>query len=70
MSAYIHPAMTNHHQRRLAHPVAAFSELFQLWRKRYVARRELAQLTDADFRDVGASWSDFADEANKPFWRR
>ena len=40
-----------------------------LWQQRYKRRVELAQLTEADFHDVGASWSDFADEANKPFWR-
>lgn len=33
------------------------------------APAELARLTDKDFHDVGASWSDFAYEANKPFWR-
>lgn len=69
MSEYIHHSMTNHHHHILAHPVAHFSELLQLWRQRYVARRELAQLSDVDFHDVGASWSDFADEASKPFWR-
>jgi len=70
MSAYIDHSMTNHHHHVLAHPVAAFTELFRLWRQRAQARRELARLTEADFHDVGASWSDFAHEANKPFWRK
>ena len=69
MSQYVHYTMTNHHHFSLSHPVAAVSDLFDIWRQRYVRRRELSQLTDADFHDVGASWSDFADEANKPFWR-
>ncbi len=68
MSAYVHHSMTNHHNG-FAHPFAAVSDLLHLWRRRYTARRELAQLSDADFHDVGASWSDFAHEANKPFWR-
>jgi uncharacterized protein YjiS (DUF1127 family) len=69
MSTYTDHSMTNHHNHVLAHPGDAFAELLQLWRQRYARRRELAQLTEADFHDVGASWSDFAHEADKPFWR-
>jgi uncharacterized protein YjiS (DUF1127 family) len=40
-----------------------------MWRDRRRQRRELAQWTDRDLHDVGLSWSDIANEAEKPFWR-
>ena len=61
--------MTNHHHDFLAHPFASVADVLHVWQQRYKRRVELARLTDADFHDVGASWSDFAHEANKPFWR-
>lgn len=69
MSAYTTKLMTNHHSA-IYHPVAsAISDLFHTWRERSKRRSELARLTEQDFHDVGASWSDFAYEASKPFWR-
>ncbi len=66
--------MTNHHHEDfshafLSHPIAAVSDVLHIWRQRFVARQELAHLTERDFHDVGASASDFAFEADKPFWR-
>jgi uncharacterized protein YjiS (DUF1127 family) len=61
--------MTNHHHDFYAHPVTSTADVLHTWRQRYQQRVELARLTDRDFHDVGASWSDFAYEANKPFWR-
>lgn len=69
MSAYTTNLMTNHHHLT-THPVAAaISDLFHTWAERSKRRAELARLSDRDFHDVGASWSDFAYEASKPFWR-
>lgn len=62
-------SMTNHHHDFLSHPVTSVADVLHTWRERYESRRELARLSETDFHDVGASWSDFAIEANKPFWR-
>jgi uncharacterized protein YjiS (DUF1127 family) len=45
------------------------SEILYMWRDRYRGRRELARLSDQDLHDIGRSWSDIADEVDKPFWR-
>ena len=59
MSAYTTNLMTNHHHSTLRHPVAAaISDLLHTWSERSKRRAELARLTDKDFHDVGASWSD------------
>ena len=70
MSAITTKLMTNHHHAAIYHPVAAaVSDLLHTWSERSKRRAELARLTEQDFHDVGASWSDFAYEASKPFWR-
>jgi len=69
MSTCNSQAMDTHHQSDFSQSIALISDTLHTWRERYQARRELAQLTDRDFHDVGSSWSDFAYEANKPFWR-
>ena len=45
------------------------SEVLHMWHDRYTMRRELAQLSEQDLHDIGRSWSDIADEIDKPFWR-
>lgn len=69
MSACTNDVMTNDHHDFYAHPFSSIADLLHLWGKRYRRRVELAGLTDSDFHDIGKSWSDFAHEANKPFWR-
>ena len=69
MSACTTNVMTNHHHDIVHHPITSLSDLLHVWGQRAKRRRELARLSDRDFHDVGASWSDFAYEANKPFWR-
>lgn len=69
MAACISEAMTNHHREPHPGALAALMALLRVWRQRSIARSELARLTDRDFHDVGASWSDYAYEASKPFWR-
>ncbi len=66
MSTCTHESMTNHHVQGL---LSRLSDTFHLWRRRYQARRELAQWADRDLHDVGLSRSDVIFEADKPFWR-
>lgn len=66
MSICTHDTMTNNHGLGL---FAHLSDTFRTWRDRVRQRRELAQWTDRDLRDVGLSWSDIVHEAEKPFWR-
>lgn len=70
MSACTANMMTNHHHHDfINHPISSISDVLHTWQQRSRRRSELARLTDRDFHDVGASWSDFAYEASKPFWR-
>lgn len=66
MSIYSHQSMTNNHSLGF---LAQLGDILQVWRDRRRQRRELAQWTDRDLHDVGLSWSDIANEAEKPFWR-
>jgi uncharacterized protein YjiS (DUF1127 family) len=66
MSICTHETMTNHHVPGV---LDQLSETFHTWRQRYRTRRELTQWTDRDLHDVGLSWSDIVNEAEKPFWR-
>jgi len=66
MSTCTHETMTNRHQSGL---LTQLGETLHTWRDRARQRRELAQWTDRDLHDVGLSWSDIAEEAEKPFWR-
>lgn len=69
MSVCTSEMMTNHHRVPGFHPLEAVMAMVRLWRQRAQRRHELLQLGERDFHDVGASWSDFAHEASKPFWR-
>jgi uncharacterized protein YjiS (DUF1127 family) len=66
MSILSHESMINHHGSGV---LAQLSEQLHVWRDRRRQRRELAQWTDRDLHDVGLSWSDIVNEAEKPFWR-
>jgi len=66
MSTCSHQSMTNDHGSGI---LAQLSGTFHVWRDRQRQRRELAQWTDRDLHDVGLSWSDIVQEAEKPFWR-
>ena len=66
MSTCTHETMTNHHVPGV---LDQLSETFHTWRQRYRTRRELTQWTDRDLHDIGLSWSDIVNEAEKPFWR-
>ena len=64
MSMHPHQMMTNH-PGIWTH----LGETLHIWRQRYQDRQELARWTDRDLHDVGLSWSDIANEVDKPFWR-
>jgi uncharacterized protein YjiS (DUF1127 family) len=66
MSTCTHDSMTNHHVPGFW---SALGETLDVWRQRRQTRRELAQWSDRDLHDVGISWSDIVNEAEKPFWR-
>jgi uncharacterized protein YjiS (DUF1127 family) len=66
MSTCSPKTMINNHESGL---FAQISEKVHVWRERRRQRRELAQWTDRELHDVGLSWSDVAEEAEKPFWR-
>jgi uncharacterized protein YjiS (DUF1127 family) len=68
MSVCSSEVMTNDHPS-IAHPAAFIADVVRKWRYRYHYRIELAQMSDRDFHDIGASWSDYEHEANKPFWQ-
>ena len=66
MSTYSQISMRNHHD---AGVLGWIGETLHVWRQRYQSRRELARWTDRDLHDIGRSWSDIAEEVDKPFWR-
>jgi uncharacterized protein YjiS (DUF1127 family) len=66
MSTCTHESMTNHHGSGV---LAQLSETLHVWLNRHRQRRELAQWTTRDLHDVGLSWSEVVNEAEKPFWR-
>jgi uncharacterized protein YjiS (DUF1127 family) len=66
MSTCSEISMRNHHDAGLLSQV---SETFHIWRHRYQTRRELARWSDRDLHDIGLSFSDIANELDKPFWR-
>jgi uncharacterized protein YjiS (DUF1127 family) len=66
MSTCTHESMINHHGQGI---LTELSNTLHTWHQRYQTRRELAQLSERELRDIGRSWSDVAYEAEKPFWR-
>jgi len=58
--------MTNHHGNGF---FAQLSDTFHVWLQRQHDRRQLAELSERDRHDLGLSWSDVVQEAEKPFWR-
>jgi uncharacterized protein YjiS (DUF1127 family) len=57
----------------LARPVRALrrlaARLFSVWSERSRQRARLAELTEAQLRDIGLSRADVRRETEKPFWR-
>ncbi len=66
MSILTSNSMTNHHAPGLLNQI---SETIHVWHERYRTRKELSEWTSRDLQDIGLSWSDIANEAEKPCWR-
>jgi uncharacterized protein YjiS (DUF1127 family) len=49
--------------------IGALRPRFAIWRNRARYRRALARMSERELADIGVSWSDIAEEVNKPFWR-
>lgn len=55
---------------RLVHTLLRFAErVFSIWPERLRQRNRLAELTEAQLRDVGLTRADVRRETEKPFWR-
>ena len=44
-------------------------ETYRLWIDRIEGRRQLAQMSYRELRDIGVTRSEAINEVNKPFWR-
>ena len=76
MAVIAHPALT--HSQPLgvrpwsggrAHWVARLMATLRLWRRRVRERRALANLTERELADFGATSADVYRELGTPFWR-
>jgi uncharacterized protein YjiS (DUF1127 family) len=45
---------------------AHFRDMAETWRQ----RRQLANLSDGQLKDIGLTRADVADETSRPFWKR
>lgn len=66
MTAFILSTVINSHESGFFSRSVA---TLRTWRERARVRRELATWGARELHDIGVSWSDVADEVNKPFWR-
>jgi uncharacterized protein YjiS (DUF1127 family) len=76
MSATSHPFLTNSQVIGVhpatdgrQHPLAWFAATLRLWRRRIRERRALANLTQRELADFGATTADVYREVATPFWR-
>ena len=67
MSTCTDHAMTNHHG--ISGLWMQFAGLVTTWRQRHQQRVELCRLSERDIHDIGLSWPEVMEEAEKPFWR-
>jgi len=70
MSAFVHPSLT--YSQPLVTEIAARRGLlatFRQWRQRVRERRALAELSERELADFGASSADVYRELSTPFWR-
>ena len=70
MSAYVHPPLT-YSQPLVTERAARRGMLatLRLWRRRMRERRALAELTERELADFGATSADVYRELSTPFWR-
>jgi uncharacterized protein YjiS (DUF1127 family) len=55
--------------RSLGERLESFTEVLAAWASRSRERRLLAQMSDAELKDIGVSRYDAIMEIRKPFWR-
>jgi uncharacterized protein YjiS (DUF1127 family) len=79
-----HQPLLPHERRHPSAPIAAavkglgrwlrliarwMATAFAIWARRARSRRELAELSEAELRDIGLTRADVMGETSKPFWR-
>jgi uncharacterized protein YjiS (DUF1127 family) len=76
MAAIVHPFLTNSQPlgvrpwlRGRSRPLARLAATLGLWRRRVRERRALADLTQRELADFGATTADVYRELASPFWR-
>lgn len=73
MATLTHSTMTvfqaNRSARQAPSLLSRALETLHVWRRRARERRRLAELSDYELRDFGASSVDRFHELSKPFWR-
>jgi uncharacterized protein YjiS (DUF1127 family) len=66
MSLCLSENVTNNHETGV---LTRISHQLHVWANRWQQRHELTHWSDRDLHDVGLSWSEVVQEAEKPFWR-
>jgi uncharacterized protein YjiS (DUF1127 family) len=69
MAAITHPSLTNSQPLAVRPLVGRFGSTLRLWRQRIRERRALADLSERDLADFGATTADVYRELSTPFWR-
>jgi uncharacterized protein YjiS (DUF1127 family) len=76
MAVIAHPSLTNSQQLGVRPwfggrkgPLARLAATLRLWRRRVHERRVLANLSDRELADFGATTADVYRELATPFWR-
>ncbi len=69
MAVIAHPALTN--SQALGHQpwIGRVASTLRVWRRRVRERRALANLTERELADFGATTADVYRELTTPFWR-
>ncbi len=69
MTVIAHPALTGFHANRGRRLARRLLEALRVWRRRVRERRALANLTERELADFGATTADVYRELATPFWR-
>ena len=69
MTVIAHPALTRFHAHRGRRWVRRLLETLRVWRRRVRERQALANLSERELADFGATTADVYRELSTPFWR-